>query len=80
VNISEFVHADFFTEAALGFYPCAFTKFEAPIIIGIQSQRVSGNKKDVKGIVQICFDCSQFVFIGSNVETFGFGQEGHQPN
>jgi hypothetical protein len=34
------------------------------------------NKKEVKGIVQICFDCSQFMFIGSNVETFGFGQEG----
>jgi hypothetical protein len=36
------------------------------------------NKKEVKGIVQICFDCSQFVFIGSNIETFGFGQ-GREP-
>ena len=37
------------------------------------------NKKTVKGIVQICFACSQFVFIGTNVETSSFGQQ-NQPS
>ena len=31
------------------------------------------NKKEVKGIAQICFSCMHFFIIGANTKTYGFG-------